>query len=313
MSPTRRAVVSLAAVVLTVVVLATAPAVAKYGPPTGGGGGGHTDVQGNNLSFPVIAVDQFDIASVASPAFGVEYAGTYPGLTPEEVLWLDENGPWYPQKTEGNTWQSDFLSASSEEVTFVDWGDNIESVNPKLRRPFRLEVTLYKQLETPMAAFTMAVLEYPSSADELQGTNGTQYSSAYATVISDRPNFVVQYLGTSLPEITAEEWTGTKWATYPTVPLTFAPELNVGGKYIFGASEGGWKPATVGYYRLTFYIPGGSGVSLSSATIGDFADLAGPTGESGENEGVATPVVEPSLNLTYVDVHVVGGSGGPGR
>ena len=42
------------------------------------------------------------------------------------------------------------------------------------------------------------------------------------------------------------------------IPVSFAPELNVGGKYIFGASEGGWKPASLGWFRITFYLSKGS-------------------------------------------------------
>ncbi len=99
----------------------------------------------------------------------------------------------------------------------------------------------------------MAELEYPSSANELQGTNTTTYPSPFATVISAKPKLVVQYLGPTLP--TRVSWDGTKWTGYTVIPVSFAPELNVGGKYIYGASEGGWKPDKVGYYRVTFYIP----------------------------------------------------------
>ncbi len=55
-------------------------------------------------------------------------------------------GSWYAQKVDGNVWQADFESTGAIDVTFIDWGDNIESVNPKTLRPFRLEVTLYKDV-----------------------------------------------------------------------------------------------------------------------------------------------------------------------
>ena len=60
-------------------------------------------------------------------------------------------------------------------------------------------MTLYKALETPMTAYTMAVLEYPSSSSELQGTNTTTYDGYYATVVSASLKLVVQYLGSSVP------------------------------------------------------------------------------------------------------------------
>ncbi|MCL4560126.1 MAG: hypothetical protein M1281_05885 [Chloroflexi bacterium] len=290
---------------LTVLIVATltlalvpAAVFAKGGPP---GGGEPTAV--NNLSFPAIAVDGFVITPLPAPSFTVPYAGDYPGLTAEEIALLVTNGPWYAQKTTGNTWQAQFTTMVGEDVTYIDWGDNIESVYPKIRAPFRLEVTLYKQLATPMTSYTMAVLEYPSSSTELQGTNTTTYNNPYATVISAKPKLVIQFLGSSIPTLTWDSsaylWK-TETVTPTVIPVSFAPELNVGGKYIFGASVGGWKPTQVGYYRITFYIPTGSGVNLALAQIGNYA-----TGFSGASEGTAaTPVVNAANNLTYVDVLV---------
>ena len=68
-------------------------------------------------------------------------------------------------------------------------------------------------------------------------------------------------------------WDGTKWIGEgvgdPITGFGFAPELNVGGKYIYGASQGGWKPTEIGNYRITFYMEGGSSVNLSNAFIAD--------------------------------------------
>ena len=221
----------------------------------------------NNLSFPVIAVDGFPIAEIAD-SLQVEYepgdsTNPYPGITDSTYIeYLNNNGPWYAQKVEENKWQADYEIKDSETVTIIDWGDNIESVNAAVNRPFRLEITLFKQLEEPAKAFTMAELEYPSSADELQGTNNVIYDSYVASIISNEPELVVQYLGIDNPgdliwDPTTNLWTSTTKLT--TIPVSFAPELNVGGKYIFGASTGGFKPKFTGYYRVTFYIPEGSG------------------------------------------------------
>ncbi len=118
----------------------------------------------------------------------------------------------------------------------------------------------------------MAVLANPSSPEEIQGTNTVTYEGAYATVISTLPKLVVQHLGTTVPELI---WDGTKWvhlegSTPPVAAVVFAPELNVAGKYIYGASQGGWKPDQAGYYRITFYSSEDSGIDLSLATIGNF-------------------------------------------
>lgn len=296
--------VALVAIVLT---LAFAGASVAKGPPPDKPPGGETETAVNNLSFPAIAVDAFAISDVTE-SFTVPYTGDYPGLTADEIALVQANGPWYPQKTEGNTWNAEFAIQSAEDVTYIDWGDNVESVSPKLRAPFRLETTLYKALATPMTAYSMAVLEYPSSSNELQGTNTTTYEGDYATVVSGKPKLVVQYLGTSVPaDLT---WDETAWvksdATVPSIaPVSFAPELNVGGKYVYGASQGGWKPTSAGYYRITFYVPSGSGVNLALGTIANAStDFTAPT------EGKAFAVLEPGLNLTYIDVLVKAGGGG---
>ena len=56
--------------------------------------------------------------------------------------------------------------------------------------------------------------------------------------------------------------------------LVLDVECNVGGKFIFGASTGGFKPDKAGEYRITFYFEEGSTVSLADAQIGDYNDGA---------------------------------------
>jgi hypothetical protein len=299
----RSSLVGWLAVAAAVVLALPVGAVAKGGPPS------KEDVT-NNLSFPAIAVDTFSINPMTAPSFTVTYEGDYPGLTDEEIALVEASGPWYPQKLKGNAWQADYEVRGTEAVTYVDWGDNVESVSPTVRRPFRLEVVLFKDLvETTMTGYTMAVLEYPSSANELQGAKDLTYESRYATVISAKPKFVIQYFGSPVPSDLT--WTGTQWSFGTVKPISFAPELNVGGKYIYGASEGGWKPLDAGWYRLTFYVPSGSGVNLRAAEIGNYADLFGTIPEPPEGEvvaeaegGGAVPVVDGDNNLTYVDVYV---------
>ena len=118
------------ALILVLSLLVPAGALAKGPPGAGGGGsgGGHEETAGKNLSFPVIAVDGVAIVPIAATVFGAAYTGTSPGLTAEEVATLAANGPWYPQKTATNAWQADYDIAAAVDVTWVDWGDSIESV-----------------------------------------------------------------------------------------------------------------------------------------------------------------------------------------
>lgn len=278
----------------------------------GGGKPPPTTETTNNLSFPAIAVDGFTINGITGTLFTTPYTGDYPGLTAEQILDLQATGPWYAQKVTGNVWQADYLAGqTTASVTWIDWGDNIESVNPVIRRPFRLEVVLFRDLleAEAMTGYTMAVLGNPSSPDEIQGTNTVTYESLRATVISNQPRLAIQYLGDGIPALTWDADMG-RWVREDNVvpavsPVGFAPELNVAGKYIYGASSGGWKPTVAGYYRITFYIPTGTGVDLTGAAVlqplpEEVAALAA------EGEGGATPVVDAEHNLSYVDVHVDG-------
>ena len=305
----RRRFAVIPVLILFITLIAPAGAIAK-GPPK------PVETAVNNLSYPALAVDSFTIAPLSTTSFTVPYAGDYPGLTAEEIAALTASGPWYAQKTTGNAWQADFSSETSVDVTYIDWSDNMETVSPKVRTPFRLEMVLFKALSVPMTGYTMSVLEYPSSSNELQGTNTSTYEGTLATVISATPKLIIQYLGSSVPTLT---WDATKslWTLADTtapdlVPISFAPELNVGGKYVFGASSGGWKPSTAGWYRITFYVPSGSGVNLALGTIADYATgFAESTTTEGEG-AVATAVLDTADNLTYIDVKVLPKGGNKG-
>lgn len=275
----------------------------------GGGGGGHTETAANNLSFPALLADGFALTPVTE-SLTVPYIGPYDGLTPEDIAALAATGPWYAQKVEGNIWQGEYADYTGTPVTFIDWGDAMESVDPKIRRPYRVEFGVYVELAAPMSAYTMALLAFPSSPDETQGTNGTRYDCNYATIASPLGKCVIQKFD---PNNTltwnAEEgqWDG---AEAPQTGFGFAQELNVGGKYIFGASTGGWKPTEVGEYRITFYFDVGSEVSLVGAQPGDYNNGEPIIPKVGERN---TAVVDGTNNLTYMDVTVSGGGGGGGK
>ena len=163
----------------------------------GGGGGGHTEPVGNNLSFPVFAVDGFSISTIANPSWQTIYSGPYTGLSAEELA-IVSTGDWYAQKVVGNVWQADFSNADApKDITFIDWGDVIESVNPVIGRPFRLETTLYVDISAvvpQMTGYTMAMLANPSSPNEIQGTNKGTYLANWATVASTSPTLIIQFL-----------------------------------------------------------------------------------------------------------------------
>ena len=290
-------------------------------PTTGGGGsanagganaggvnagGGGEEEFGNNLSFPVVATDGFMITPVATSSFNTPYTGPYTGLSDTEYDALLGH-QWFAQKTEGNLWQAAQMSVPSVSVYGLDWGDIVEAVHPLVGQPFRVEVTPYVQLDTPLPGYQMALLANPSSKDEVQGTNKITYNSAFATVASDKPEMVIQYLGDLGTD--GLVWNGSAWTrngmVLPITEVNFGPELNVAGKYTYGEEKGGWRPVQTGMYRLTFALPD-SGISLANAVVGNFADwTAGTTTEETEEPRAGMPVIDPTHNISYVDVTVV--------
>jgi hypothetical protein len=282
----------------------------KKGPPSGG------ESAVNNLSFPALTADGYSITPISVSKFDVPYTGEYPGLTAEQIAILDPDGdpltnPWYAQKTAGNVWQADFHALGSEAINWIDWGDAIEATDPKIRRPYRLELSIYVAgLSEPMTGYVMAELEYPSSSNELQGTNTNTYESVIASVASPKGKLVVQ----RFDDPSALTWNASlgQWDGAETPEtISFAVELNVGGKLIFGASTGGWKPTLAGDYRITFFLESGSIVDLRSASIGNYDGVNKTFIEVVQAEN-NQPYVDATNNLTYVDVQVTTGGGGGG-
>lgn len=289
----------------------------------GPGGGGHTETAGNNLSFPAFIADGYAVSLIPpeSFSFAVAYAGDYAELTQDEIDWLIANGPWYPQKTEGNLWQAEFSVVTVGvgeyfDIDYIDWGDAIEAVDPKIGRPYRLELVLYVDLDVPMVAYPMAELEYPSSKNELQGTNAPNegvgtYLSNVASVASPNGEIVIQRTEGVDPSLLTWNAAEGVWdnAASPE-PIAFSVENNVGGKLIFGASLKGWKPSELGDYRITFYLYN-SDLNLSNAQIGNYNGITNSVDLVTETEN-NLPIVDNINNLTYVDVTVTTGGGGGG-
>lgn len=314
------------ALIVITLMFALVPAVALAKGPGGGGGGGgggHTEPTGNNLSFPVIWSEGSTLA-----LRGVMEQATL--TVPYFDYQIDCGGGVlgypYAQKVEGNTWQAENITITGlveggVVVNEIDWGDSLESVDMKVGRPVRVELSLYKtQLESPMTAFSMVMLANPSSPDEVQGacasvlndgSTAFVYESTEATVYSPFSKVVIQKV--TGPNLT---WDGTKWIGDAEAPVavTFAGELNVGGKVIFGLSQGGWKPTSTGDYRITFYLPLDKNTKFDANTIirvSTETEVIVAEEEGGDVGGEA--YVDWANNLTYIDVTVVGGGGGGGR
>ena len=147
------------------------------------------------------------------------------------------------------------------------------------------------------------------------------------------------------PPPTLGDWTGSGWEGGACTwrDATFAIELSVSGKYVYGynwplktvelstACGPGWLKS--GWWRLTFYTPGDAVLFNNAAapvtappdvpsaarvlprTTEFIADLVIP-GEPVESDVLYTPVIDTTNNLTYIDVCVTtakGGGGGGGK
>ncbi|MCB0125369.1 MAG: hypothetical protein KDE58_24110, partial [Caldilineaceae bacterium] len=218
-------------------------------------------------------------------------------------------------------------------VDEIDWGDSLESVDMKIGRPVRIELSLYKLLDVAMKAYTMVMLANPSSPDEVQGACATDptnaggsaltYDSLEATVYSPNGRLVIQSLIGDKESIDASdlEWENDHWVDMDPddsigvgnpIQVSFSGELNVGGKVIYGLSQGGWKPTAAGDYRITFYLPTDENTFFDAeTTIRVSAETEEITAEA-EDTGGGLAYVDSGNNLTYIDISVVAGGGGGG-
>lgn len=316
-------------VLVVISMLAIVPAVATAKGP---GGGGHTETVGNNLSFPVIWSEGVKLSlpgtmlvtSLTVPYW--DYSVSCIASDGTEI-----QGYVYAQKVVGNVWQAENADGVGiTTINEIDWGDSLESVDMKVGRPVRVELSLYKILPEPetLTGYRMNMLANPSSKDEVQGVCSTgnpideygnyidngaaviTYESSEATVYTPTAELIIQKI---TGEISTLSWGGTQWIGEIGNPIdvSFSGELNVGGKVIYGLSTGGWKPTEVGVYRITFYMPPEGRTVFDDATsirVSAETESATLAEEGGDVGGEA--FVVPSNNLTYIDVTVVGGGGG---
>lgn len=186
---------------------------------------------------------------------------------------------------------------------------------------------------TSLTTFPMNVLANPSSPNEVQGAGATEYPinagdittveddrlnaipGTQATVYSPYTKLVIQQLVGDVPDGYLT-WDGNnnKWidpdptdaigVKDPLTGITFAGELNVGGKVIYGLSQGGWRPTSTGEYRITFSLPVNGNAQL------DQAEVINVGGEA--NTGYTKPQIlaDAITNLSYIDVQVITGGGG---
>ena len=232
------------------------------------------------------------------------------------------------QQDLGNTWQADTALVEGSSVTSVNWGDNLESMDPNLSSAYtRVEMGLTQALLTPMKGYDMCWVS-GRGPDEVWGAQVTGSSGSWTPTTSLRSEAVVYTAGARLtiqrivPDRTytwdaaAHRWQGLgaddpyfSGALHDPVadgPGSFGAEVTISGNLSYGYN---WSTQSIprGEYRLTFSLDGptgdfaGSGTSLTNASV--LTSVETEAEAKAEGSGNAA-VMRGDLNLTYLDVTV---------
>jgi len=256
---------------------------------------------------------------------------------------------WYLQQDLFNEWQADNLSLvpgidDPLDVSYIDWGDNLEARSWTERDRVRVEVVLWRDLlldypeYSGMLGYEMSYL-YGEGPNEMWGTNTNTYAAELANVYSGYARLTIQKLD---EDATYLEWdpVNTQWIGDANDPVynsavyegggegptdAYSAEINVGGKVIYGFN---WNVRTTsdgpGVYRLTFSFDGVPGLNTfftsdTEVLLPAEEEVAAEEGDTGG--GVA--YIDPANNLSYIDVTIIpkttgkggggnnGGGGGP--
>ena len=287
---------------------------------------------GNNLSVPLLWSE-----AAYPPPLTIRETDQFAGqVLPGHVVALDSTSEpclGAVQQDAGNIWQAETALAEGSAVTTLDWGDNLESMDPNLSKSYtRVEVGLTRALDATATGYDMCWISGRGSS-ELWGAQVIGEPGSQTAVTSERTEAIVYTAGARLTiqrivpgrdyswDATKTRWTGTgSDAPYFTGALhepsadgpgAFGAEITISGRLSYGYL---WATNSIptGEYRLTFSLDGpsdgfvGSGTTLSSANIlGSSESTATSLELAPRAEGAGnTAVMRQDLNLSYIDVTV---------
>jgi len=288
-----------------VTALASATAVGLLASPLmlSPGMAAEEETAGNNLAVPVLwSEDGYTVA-----LRGAMDAPTLTGATAPCSEMASTTAAL--QQEESNTWQADNLLAAGNQVTTVDWGDNLESKDWRVGQMLRVETGLYSDVSSaPMTGYEMCYVSGSGQTEKwgaVLGSSGdaVTYESPEAMVYTAGARLTIQRIdadATPVWDPVTHQWTGAGVAT----PVyngalhegttggtnSFGAEINVSGKLVYGFI---WQTSGLfnGEYRLTFSLDDaidafpGSGTSLATASIRTSTEAAtlamGPGGGMG--------------------------------
>lgn len=338
------------------------------------------EAAGNNLSFPVIWAENVAKTLREAPANAVDGIllegewwfvwGPEP-VDPNSIIYSCEPSPsneflcidqtepgtdeglykaWV-QKDAKNYWEA--YNANAEDVVyvdFIDWGDNLESIDWNIKSQVRTELVLYENVVDQ--GETVPVLHYPMrhvsgwGTDEVHGLqtdleDNIQFDNVagdQATVYSERTRMTIQKLNVDPDNLSEGDLTwdaGTsEWVDKgsreslinPSIlnqslsevgdgPGYFNAEVNVKGKIIYGYT---WNLKTLnegtGYYRITYSFDevGDLNTFFTDDTQIIVAEEEEEVTTAGEAESGGDGMLDVKNNLTYMDIEIVGKTTGGG-
>ncbi len=300
-------------------------------------GGEEEEAAGNNLSFPVIWAEGITKTLREPPADLGEADYLLTGewwfvwgpepIDPDspiyscapspsdELVCINQTDPGsdlYPvvykawvQKDANNFWEAYNKTALNQvDVDFIDWGDNLESIDWSIKSRVRTELVIYENVVDQ--GESVPVLQYPMrhvsgwGTDEVHGLqtlDGAVYDPTIndptstfgmqATVYSERTRMTIQKLNVDRddPRLSSLTWEDSKWVDHggdevllinePILnqslaeaadgPGYFNAEVNVKGKIIYGYT---WDVKQLnegtGSYRITYSFDGDISTGLNT-------------------------------------------------
>ena len=338
---------------------------------------------GNNLSFPVIWAEGIEKTLRTAPAglgdgevllegawwfvWGPEPADPSSPIyscapsPSNELLCADETDPGtldpglykgWVQKDAKNYWEAYNANAEGEvTVDYIDWGDNLESIDWSIQSQVRTELVLYKVLDAPVLQYPMRHVSgwgitevHGLQTDTLGNIQFQNAPGDQATVYSTHTRMTIQKLNVDRddPRIVQIKWdeVNNKWtdtveddilvinepilsnALYEAAdgPGYFNAEVNVKGKIMYGYT---WDLKKLnegtGSYRITYSFDGVDTTNLTSLNTlyNEFTEIIVAEEEeevviAGEGESGGVGVLDVSQNLTYMDIRIIGRTTGGG-
>lgn len=252
----------------------------------------------------------------------------------------------YWQKDPANVWQAENLQNQGTQVAnFVDWGDNLEVITWTASSNIRVEVTPFATLPIEQLGFQMWHV-FGQGPDEMWGVRATDvedvaeagvpygYLTSNAIVRSPYARLNLAKLSAGVESCTPPSpyadqfiWNAAadnKWGAIQVDDLSFTPELNIGGKFVYGYN---WMTKRMvmpigvdkaGWWRLTFYAPDVQFAADTAIEPPALPDSESPPPTPAlvtiqEEGALYVPIVDDLNHITYIDICLGEGRGNSGR